>query len=166
MQSYPKIYKTRNPVTMWFVQAWEKMTRLLQARVEHMRITNAEATDLIDGELLYLTTGVENVLRTAAVTEAEATFAAVSCEPTAAGGRGVARTSGLAWVLFEPNLVPAPAGGEAAYTCATKGRASNVPPLAGFYSRIGTIEDASTYATQGGCYVNISHCCSPSENRA
>jgi hypothetical protein len=102
------------------------------------------------------------MLRTTTATANSAKFAAVCCEPTAAGGRGVARTENLAWVLFVPGLDPPPVGGDDAFTCATPGRASNATPVIGFYSKIGKIEDASTY-TQGGCYVLINRCCAPTE---
>lgn len=162
MIKFPKINAT--PLMAFLADAWLAMTRILQSRTEHMRVTNAEGTDLVDGELLYFTTGDRQALRTTSVSSGTAEMACVSCEPTPAGGRGVARTNGIAFVLFEPGLVaPAPAANQPAYTSATAGRASNALPGAGWYNRIGTIEDASTYATLGGCYVNINRCCTPTE---
>ncbi len=162
MVKFPKIKST--PAMQHLAGAWEKLTRLLQARTEHMRVTNSEGTALVDGELLYFDTGDRQAKRTTAATSAQAEVACVSCEPTAAGGRGVARNQGLAWVLFEPGLTtPAPASGQPAFTSATAGRARNFTPPVGWSKKIGVIEDASTYDTLGGCYVNFNHCCTPTQ---
>lgn len=159
MIKFPKINAT--PLMTFLADAWLSFTRNVQANVEHMRVTNAEATPLLDGEVLYFTAGNRQVLRSTDASSASADVACISCQPIAAGAKGVARTGGLAWVLFEPGLVaPAPAAGQGVYNSAVAGRASNLPP-ANFELRFGTIEDASTYATQGGCYVNINRCCTP-----
>lgn len=166
MIKFPKINAT--VLMRFFANAWLDLTRTVQTLVEHNRYTNAEATALVDGEVLYVTSdGTKTVKRTTSDTEAEAEFAGVSCEAFAAGGQGIVRTNGLAWVLFDVGLDdPAPAAGLPAYTSGVSaGRASPITPAAGWYNRIGTIEDASTYATQGGCYVNINRCCTPFDLR-
>ena len=162
MIKFPQIDAT--PTMRLFANAWLALTRIVQSLVEHVRVTNAEATALVDGELLHFSPGVKQALRTTALSSKAAEFACVSCEPIAASGRGIARTQGLTWVLFEAGLVaPAPAAEQAVYTSTTPGRATNSAPKGAgeFYVRIGIIEDASTYATQGGCYVNINRCCVP-----
>jgi hypothetical protein len=160
MLKFPKINTT--PLMAFFANVWLEATRIMQARLEHMRITNGEVTALVDGEVLYMSDDREGS-RAISTTAATADAACISCEPTAVGAKGVARTSGLAFVLFVPGLVaPAPAAGQAVYTSDTAGRASNAIGPAGWYTRIGTIEDASTYGTLGGCYVNIERCCTPS----
>jgi len=163
MIKFPKINAT--PLMAFLADAWLSLTRILQSRTEHMRVTNAEGTALLDGEVLYFGAGDRQAFRTTQITALTADAACISCEPTPAGGRGVARTQGLAFVLFDPTLNPAPTSGEPAYTSNVAGRASNKTLGAGFYKRIGTIEDASTFATLGGCYVNLNHCCTPTDNR-
>lgn len=161
MIKFPKIQST--PFSKHFAGAWYRLVNILRKYTEHFPLTS-DGADLVDGELVYAS-GDRLMDRTDTLSEAGAMCIGVTCEPTLDGEQGVIRTGGLAWVLFEAGIVtPAPAAGQTVFTATTPGRANNrVPELGGWTVPIGTIEDASTYDSLGGCYVNINRCCVPEE---
>ncbi|MFA5053217.1 MAG: hypothetical protein WC565_04125 [Parcubacteria group bacterium] len=140
------------------------LIRRLQTTVEHMRVTNATVTtDMVRGEVVCLTTGVRQALLAQANKLATSEWVGVVCEPIAADETGIVRINGKAWVLFEAALDPAPVAGDPVYLSkATAGRLTNVYPLApGFGIQVGIIVDASPYATDGACWVQLQRCCAP-----
>lgn len=159
MIKFPKIQAT--PFSKHIAGAWYRLVNKLRKYAEHWPFTNGEGDALADGELLYIS-GNRTCSRAADDTIPESRVCGVCCEPTASGEQGVMRTQGLAMVLFEPGLDPAPAAGNLAFVGTVPGRGSNAGATAITYT-FGTIEDASNYdpVTGGHCYVNINRCCIP-----
>jgi len=138
------------------------LIRRLQTTVEHIRVTNAEAADdMLRGHIVCLTAGVRQALLAQADDLGTSEQVGVCCEDIDVDATGIVRTNGKAWVLFE-TLDPAPLAGEPAYLSASdQGLATNVAPVGvgDYIVQIGLIEDASSYATLGGCYVQLQRCC-------
>jgi hypothetical protein len=115
-------------------------------------VSNAEADMLLRGEVVRIS-GNSAVLRAQANLPANVVgLAGVMFNDTATGGLGSVATSGRAFVLLEPALVPV-AGQALWVSAATAGRATNVAPALPVY--LGVIKDASGYATTGGVLADL-----------
>ena len=140
------------------------LIRRLQTTVEHIRVTNATVTPMVRGEVVYLTAGVRQAELALATAEATSEWVAVVCEPIAVDDTGIARTNGKAWVLLEAALDPAPVAGDFVYLSAdTAGRLTNAAPdgQGEYVIQVGLIVDASPYATDEACWVQLQRCCYP-----
>jgi hypothetical protein len=157
MVKFPKLL-----TNIWKLkQAFHGLTRRIQTTVEHMRVTNT-TTDMVRGEVIALTAGSRQAIRSDADSASAVEWAGVMAEDVVAGATGIARINGYAFVLFEDALDPAPAAEDAVYVSQVAGRATN-KAVAGpaFVNRIGTVDNSSVYATTGGCWVFLQHCCTP-----
>lgn len=149
-------------------QAWEKLCRWLQTKVEHERVWNDEATALVRGEVLYLTAGdrrAHRALADAGGAGVTAEWVGVSAEPSAAGTQVVMRDSGYALVRFEDGL-DLVEGTPCFVSDTVAGAATNEEPLSpAFSSRIGIIGNAQGYVTVTNhfAWVFLGKCCAPQE---
>jgi hypothetical protein len=154
--------------------AWERLIRQIQTEVEHKRVTNDTVTDMVKGEIVYMTAGNRQAALAIATAAASSRWAAVMAEPTAAGEQGISRTDGYALVKFEDNLdnVVGNEGLGVVLSETTAGTASmDWPVVAGSYTvRIGILADATEYdgvpasdTYNPYAWVVLGHRCFPSE---
>jgi len=159
MVEFPKLL-----TNIWKLkQAFHGLTRRIQTTVEHMRVTNT-TTDMVRGEVIALTSGSRQAIRSDADSDSAVEWAGVMAEDAAANATGISRINGYAFVLFEDALDPAPAAEDAVYVSQVAGRATNVAPAGPAYvNRIGTVGNSDTYVGTGGCWVFLQHCCAPTQ---
>lgn len=154
MVEFPKLL-----TNLWKLkQAFHGLTRRLQTTVEHMRVTNT-TTAMVKGEVIALTAGVRQAIRSDADSQTAVVWAGVMTEDTANGATGIARTNGYGYMLLDSALTPA--AGDPVYVSQVAGRGTNVEPAGGYIQRIGTIGDATPYAADTAVWVFLQHCCTP-----
>ena len=159
MVKFPDILTNIGPFKQWY----NGFKRRIQTTVEHMRVTNVSDGAMVRGELIALVAGRRQAVLTDADDAALVCWAGVMTEPTPDDATGIARINGKAFVLFEAALDPAPAAGDSAYVSNVPGRATNDIGTPTRVLKIGTVADASTYASTGGCYVYVNRCCTPTQ---